>query len=118
MEVSELHFSSLLINDKKTSASAEGVRNVPGHNMSIVFIYIQNKNNNQPTNKYFIFRAETLKLTSIPYIVINLMLKTESKYGRLIKLRAVFSRYTNKNTCEVISPYISPYANGGFFLVH
>ncbi|MDB8830691.1 hypothetical protein PN287_09590 [Peptostreptococcus anaerobius] len=40
---------------KKTSASAEGVRNVPGHNMSIVFIYIQNKNNNQPTNKYFIF---------------------------------------------------------------
>ncbi|WP_268631117.1 hypothetical protein, partial [Escherichia coli] len=46
------------------------------------------------------------------------MLKTESKYGRLIKLRAVFSRYTNKNTCEVISPYISPYANGGFFLVH
>ncbi|MBW0981508.1 hypothetical protein ACR0RX_27555, partial [Escherichia coli] len=64
------------------------------------------------------FRAETLKLTSIPYIVINLMLKTESKYGRLIKLRAVFSRYTNKNTCEVISPYISPYANGGFFLVH
>ncbi|MGK3681398.1 hypothetical protein, partial [Escherichia coli] len=42
-----------------------------------------------------------------PYIVINLMLKTESKYGRLIKLRAVFSRYTNKNTCEVISPYIS-----------
>ncbi|WP_206617294.1 hypothetical protein, partial [Escherichia coli] len=55
MEVSELHFSSLLINDKKTSASAEGVRNVPGHNMSIVFIYIQNKNNNQPTNKYFIF---------------------------------------------------------------
>lgn len=117
MEVSELHFSSLLINDKN-SASAEGVRNVPGHNMSIVFIYIQNKNNNQPTNKYFIFRAETLKLTSIPYIVINLMLKTESKYGRLIKLRAVFSRYTNKNTCEVISPYISPYANGGFFLVH
>lgn len=55
MEVSELHFSSLLINDKKTSASAEGVRNVPGHNMSIAFIYIQNKNNNQPTNKYFIF---------------------------------------------------------------
>ena len=46
------------------------------------------------------------KLTSIPYIVINLMLKTESKYGRLIKLRAVFSRYTNKNTCEVISPYM------------
>ncbi|HHU1338987.1 TPA: hypothetical protein ACUAGK_005029, partial [Escherichia coli] len=56
LEVSELHFSSLLINDKKNpSESAEGVRNIPGHNMSIVFIYIQNKNNNQPTNKYFIF---------------------------------------------------------------
>ena len=64
------------------------------------------------------FRAETLKLSSISYFVINLMLKTESKYGIFIKLRAVFSRYTNKNTCEVISPYISPYANGGFFLVH
>ena len=65
------------------------------------------------------FRAETLKLASIPCFIINLILKTERKYGRLIKLRAFFSRYnTNKNTCEVISPYISPYANGGFFLVH
>jgi hypothetical protein len=103
---------------KKTSASAEGVRNVPGHNMSIVFITYRTRTTTSQLINILFFRAETLKLTSIPYIVINLMLKTESKYGRLIKLRAVFSRYTNKNTCEVISPYISPYANGGFFLVH
>ncbi len=63
------------------------------------------------------FRAETLKLTSIPYFVINLILKNKMKYGRFITLRAVFSRHTNKNTCEVI-PYTSPYANGGFFLVY
>lgn len=49
-------FQFMLITDKKTpSESAGGVRNDSGHNMSIVFIYIQNKNNNQPTNKYFIF---------------------------------------------------------------
>lgn len=83
--------------------------------MSMVFIYIQHKNTTTHLINIYFFRAETLKLTSIPYIIINLILKTEGKYGRLIKLRAFFSRYTNKNTCKVISPYISPYANGGFF---
>ncbi|TBH97101.1 hypothetical protein DX868_25140, partial [Escherichia coli] len=64
------------------------------------------------------FRAESLKLTSISNIVIILIFTPASKCGRLIKLPAVLSSYTNKNTCEVISPYISPYANGGFFLVY